>query len=1261
MIDFKSQSKKAGDIRSFFGSKQAVPKSEGVRVQDTNVTANNANTTASPIKGKDDSKRIASAKKQPAPAEPKSAPASKVAIQVTPSSQTVVVSSPATSMKKKSNKDRAAASSPAASAKKSNKDQAAASPASAKKPAVTALVSSRKRSSKRAQVISSSEEEDVHDDDDEDEDFSVEEIVDSDGEASADMESEEGLQDCVMVDEEEDNSSKKKKINKSSGSSGSERATKKIKTDVDMASKTIGQQSNKSNKNVAMESKEGSVPAIGTVDKLEKELDRHTLPLSTISTAQKKSGRVLPASLAAAARTAAPAAASSAPSPGLKKVPATIAAAAAAAPANKRAAAAQAAAPALDATARQAIQAVDEAVKKLPPESEVKYSLPAEGTDAAGNDGIPPPLHGQKDLPRGHPDCLSGKTFVITGILESLYREEAEDAIKRHGGRVTGAVSGKTTFLLAGSNCGRSKHRAAQEKGTRIIDEDGLFSLISASIPFVINQNRGAAVKELSPVVTARLGSIEAPTTIKNNDNHTTLNIQRRAAGSSCSPAAGTAARKPANQDASSAKLSAPLPSLTGGSFFGATDVRASAKGLTAATTATAAAAASSASHYGHTESLLWVDKHKPKSSVELTGNNGLVASLRAWLSQWSAIHLHGKQPVAYSGSGSGKPKDLHKKAVLLSGPPGIGKTSAAHIIARECGFEVVEVNASDSRSKSDSKITDGIGGKSSNMVKEMTTNETMFSCKGMVSHAGPAGLKKQLLVMDEVDGMSGGDRGGVQDLIDSIKKSKIPIIAICNDKYHQKLKSLRNHCLELDFKRPTSLQVSKRMQEVCAKEGLRINDSTMTALVEGACGDLRLILGQLQMVRRSRTSLTYDDVKGKQGAAKDADLSPFDVSRRLFEPSMATCSINDQLDLVFADSDLVPLLIQENYVNHRPVIAGNDEQRMRALAKAAESISSGDVINSALRRSNNWSLGPAALTLMGIVPATYMRGPRELLGLPNGNEMNFPRFTAWLGNYSSSNKQRRLLGEVTTTMGSSGHMPSHRSVVRTEYLSALRTLLTQPLRQIGSTASGAAAGAAAAPSQEAAITTLLELMDSYCISREQFDYVVDVTSFKTKATWGEDPMKDVETKVKSAFTRRFNQMGHVARCGLMLEEPKKGRGGKGRGKAAGTADAGEDEDLEIGELQEGEEALPASGQQQESEEGEDDTADALMLQKKLAKKGVSLQLKSETKAGATKGGGSGAGKASSGRGAGGGSGSGVGGKNGNGGRGRGGNAASKK
>ncbi|KAG1679124.1 hypothetical protein FOA52_000479 [Chlamydomonas sp. UWO 241] len=398
--------------------------------------------------------------------------------------------------------------------------------------------------------------------------------------------------------------------------------------------------------------------------------------------------------------------------------------------------------------------------------------------------------------------------------------------------------------------------------------------------------------------------------------------------------------------------------------------------------------------------SLLWVDKHKPRDSQELAGNNALVATLRAWLNQWHDIHIRKQAPKGYPGSGSGKPKDLHKKAILLSGPPGIGKTSAAHIIARECGFAVVETNASDTRNKCDTKIKDGIHGKGANMIKEMVGNETIFSSLAKASpqprpQQQGTNVHKQILVMDEVDGMSGGDRGGVQDLVDTIKRSKIPIVCICNDKWNQKLKSLRNHCLEMDFRRPTPQQIGKRMQEICAQEGLRVDEATMHALVEGANGDLRLILGQLQMVRLSRTTLSYDDVKnGAQRVAKDADRSPFECAAQLFQPASQHLSMNDRLDMVFADADLVPLLVQENYINHAPMIAGNDEQRMRALAKSSEAISAGDKISTALRKTNNWSLGPAAYIQMAVVPATYMRGRREIF---NPGEMNFPRFTAWL------------------------------------------------------------------------------------------------------------------------------------------------------------------------------------------------------------------------------------------------------------------------
>jgi replication factor C subunit 1 len=91
--------------------------------------------------------------------------------------------------------------------------------------------------------------------------------------------------------------------------------------------------------------------------------------------------------------------------------------------------------------------------------------------------------------------------------------------------------------------------------------------------------------------------------------------------------------------------------------------------------------AAGSSGGSGATE--LWVDKHKPRDSNDLVGNPGLIKTLRGWLQQWEAIHLYGAEPQPIPGAGAGKPKDLGKKAVLLSGPPGIGKTSSAHIVAK--------------------------------------------------------------------------------------------------------------------------------------------------------------------------------------------------------------------------------------------------------------------------------------------------------------------------------------------------------------------------------------------------------------------------------------------------------------------------------------------------------------------------------------------------------------------------------------------------
>jgi DNA ligase (NAD+) len=72
---------------------------------------------------------------------------------------------------------------------------------------------------------------------------------------------------------------------------------------------------------------------------------------------------------------------------------------------------------------------------------------------------------------------LAGKTLVLTGTLPNLTREDATQRIEAAGGKVTGSVSKKTDYLVAGADAG-SKLTKAQELGTEILDEDGLLELL---------------------------------------------------------------------------------------------------------------------------------------------------------------------------------------------------------------------------------------------------------------------------------------------------------------------------------------------------------------------------------------------------------------------------------------------------------------------------------------------------------------------------------------------------------------------------------------------------------------------------------------------------------------------------------------------------------------------------------------------------------------------------------------------------------------
>ena len=693
-----------------------------------------------------------------------------------------------------------------------------------------------------------------------------------------------------------------------------------------------------------------------------------------------------------------------------------------------------------------------------------------------------PPNKGRKPAPRGPDGCLEGCTFVVSGVLDSLERDEAEDFIKRHGGKVTSAVSGKTTYLLVGMDCGKSKYAKAKSVGTPLMDEDGLFAMVEAL----------AEEAAKNPVKTE---------------------VEMK-------PAEGVEA-KPEIVPAAAAKKPAP-------------------------SAAAAAAAAGAASRPKKAEDTpLWVNKYKPSQPAQLIGNGKNIADLRKFLQTWDA--LHGKDGTAKDMKGKDKPM----KAVLISGPPGIGKSSAASIISKQLGFEVTEVNASDTRGKSSNDIRDGVGGKSSNAVREMVTN------KAMSFFGGPP--KKTVLIMDEVDGMSGGDRGGVMELINCIKISKIPIICICNDKYNQKLKSLQNYVLDMPFSRPTKGQIVKRMLLIAEQEGIQMNEAAMEALIETTNNDIRLIINQLQMRRLTKQSFAYDDIKSL--AKKDIDMGPFTAVDKLCAPDANRLTVTERLNLVFQDSDIIPLFIQENYVQYRPYAAKNDVERLQLLSAAATSISEGDVMNKSIRAKQNWGLMPYANIVSSVMPASTMRGSREVFGLHPG-ERNFNRFPSWLGKNSTHGKNKRLLQEVHSHAMTSEGFKADAASLREYYLPLLKLLTTRPMKS-----------AALGGKEKEGIPEAMATMDAYCLTRQDWESIQDVTKLKGNGPLFADAALGIPTAVKSAFTRECNDKGRVVHSGILTQEAK-------RGRKRGAAAVADDDDEEEGDggsdgEGEGEDGLP--------------------------------------------------------------------------------------
>lgn len=309
-------------------------------------------------------------------------------------------------------------------------------------------------------------------------------------------------------------------------------------------------------------------------------------------------------------------------------------------------------------------------------------------------------------------------------------------------------------------------------------------------------------------------------------------------------------------------------------------------------------------------QNLAWVEKYKPTDINRIIGQQGdgsCAKKLQNWLKNWYT-NQNGKTKLTRPSPWAKNDNGAFFKAALLSGPPGIGKTTSATLISQQLGFDLVEFNASDTRNKR--LIHDEIG-----QILNTTSISGYFKDEGKTS-------KKHVLIMDEVDGMSGNeDRGGMQELISLIKTTSIPIICICNDRNHQKIRTLANYCFDLRFNKPRMEQIRGYLMTICFQEDLDVKPNILAEIINGTGQDIRQSINNLYMWSNKSKSLTMDDAqKGAQSSQRDAMMTQWDVVKKVFTiQDQKNMDITERARLFFNDYSIGPLFVYENYLHVQP------------------------------------------------------------------------------------------------------------------------------------------------------------------------------------------------------------------------------------------------------------------------------------------------------------------------------------------------------
>lgn len=317
--------------------------------------------------------------------------------------------------------------------------------------------------------------------------------------------------------------------------------------------------------------------------------------------------------------------------------------------------------------------------------------------------------------------------------------------------------------------------------------------------------------------------------------------------------------------------------------------------------------------------SRLWVDRFSPRHYTELLSDDFTNRCLLKWLKLWDTV-VFGRERKSRparsdrqaANQNSFKPNqgsqnqsrfktkvemteeileaelDQYKrpkfKVALLSGPPGLGKTTLAHVIAKHAGYNVVEINASDDRS---AEVFQKRIDTATQMKSVLGANERP-NCLIIdeIDGAPTAAINILLAVLNRKDGHGG--EAGTETTKKKKKKESIllrPIICICNDLYVPALRPLRQQAFLLSFPQTQPSRLAQRLAEISQRQGLKADTGTLMSLCEKTDNDIRSCINTLQFLHgRGLKHLDSRTIQCISVGQKDQNKGLFHLWQEIFQ-----------------------------------------------------------------------------------------------------------------------------------------------------------------------------------------------------------------------------------------------------------------------------------------------------------------------------------------------------------------------------------------